>query len=763
MINYLEFTDRAKKDLAKQWINVLVFISIALNISAQGKSLSLDDLLSGGKTYAQFTPQTEYRIQWMGDELVFIDKTTMYLVNPRKPAEKKILLTNEELNRLFNKENLSLNQISFVSFSVNNSVFNEKKNTEKNRILSMITLPDENRNVFFDLKSRKIIFETPENKEWKNTDFCPCNLQTAFTKNNNLYIADTDGKIITVAEDPNKYIVYGQAVHRNEFGIRKGTFWSPQGNYLAFYRMDETMVGDYPLVDISAREAQLMNIKYPMAGMISHEVTVGVYHTQSKTTVYLKTGEPKDRYFTNISWSPDEKTIYIAELNRKQNQVKWNAYDSKTGEKAGTLLEESNDKYVEPQYPLFFLKNTPNRFILQSRKNGYNHLYLYDTTGTLIRPLTSGNYEVTDVLGLDEDEKQIFIVTNELNPIEFQAYKVNLQTGEKSQLTFEAGVHNPVLSRSGKYLLDRYSNLHMPLNIDLIATLNQSQPVRLQTAPNPFAGFSMPEISLGTLKAADGTTDLYYRLVKPVFFDPSKKYPVVIYVYGGPHSQGVRNNWLGSTRGWDIYMAQKGYILFSLDNRGTSNRGFAFESVTHRQLGIIETEDQMKGVEFLRSLPYIDSERIGVHGWSYGGFMTANLMLRHPDTFKAGVAGGPVIDWKYYEIMYGERYMDSPQDNQEGYEKTNMNRLAGKLQGRFLIIHGDQDPTVVWQHSLSFLKACIKERTYPDYFIYPGQEHNMTGADRIHLHEKITRYFEDFLKPACKNYIQELEHGAGSI
>jgi len=727
----------------KHWISFFVFASIAINVSAQGKSLTLDDLLPGGKTYSQFIPQTEYRIQWMGDELVFADKTTLYLVDPQKPSEKKALLTKEELNRLFHQENLNLNQISFISFPAK---LNEKGKTTGDFIFAMIALTGENRNAFFDLKTHTIAFELPANKKWENTDFCPRSRQTAFTKDNNLYISDTDGQTVAVAEDSNKHIIYGQAVHRNEFGITKGTFWSPQGNYLAFYRMDETKVGDYPLVDISAREAQLMNIKYPMAGMTSHEVTVGIYNLQTRTTVYLKTGEPKDHYLTNISWSPDEKTLYIAELNREQNRMQWNAYDITTGEKNRTLLEESNDKYVEPLHPLLFLKNTPNRFILQSAKSGYNHLYLYDTAGKLIRPLTQGDYEVTAVLGLDEDENNVFIVTNEQNPIEYQAYKVNIQTGRKTQLTFEAGVHNPVLSHSGKYLLDRYSNLDMPLDVDLIATGKQSQPFLLQTAPNPFSGYTFPEISIGTLKAADGTTDLYYRLVKPIGFDPAKKYPVVVYVYGGPHSQMIRNSWLGSARGWDIYMAQKGYIIFSLDNRGTSNRGFAFESVTHRQLGIVETEDQMKGVEFLRSLPYVDSERIGVHGWSYGGFMTVNMMLRHPETFKVGVAGGPVIDWRYYEIMYGERYMDSPQENPAGYEKTSMNRLAGNLKGRLLVIHGDQDHTVVWQNSLSFLKACIKAGTYPDYFVYPGQDHNMVGTDRIHLHEKITRYFEDFLK-----------------
>ncbi|MDR3219866.1 MAG: S9 family peptidase [Dysgonamonadaceae bacterium] len=716
--------------MMKRFIYIFAFIGMAIQVSAQEKTFTLEDLIPGGKSYTSFNPKTTYRVQWYGDDLIFLEKEEIFLVNPKKPDEKKSLLTKAELNALLAQTNLEISQLSFTTIN--------------DAALAVLRIPKENKQVFLDLKHKTLAFETTFRQEWENADFCPKNRETAYTKKNNLYI-DREGQTITVAEDTDDAIVYGQSVHRNEFGITKGTFWSPEGNYLAFYRMDESMVGNYPLVDISAREAQLKNNKYPMAGMTSHEVTLGIYKLSSKTTVYLKTGEPRDHYLTNISWDPNEKFVYIAELNRGQNQLQLNKYDVETGEKTLTLFEEHNDKYVEPQHPLQFLKNSPDRFIWQSQRSGYNHLYLYDTSGKLILQLTNGNYDVTNSIGLDIAEKNVFILTNELNPIEFQAYKVALKTGNKTQLTFEAGVHQPSINVSGKYMIDRYSNLNTPLNIDLIST-EKPKPVRLQTAQNPYLGYAMPTISLGAIKAADGETELFYHLVKPVNFDSSKKYPVVIYVYGGPHSQGIRNSWLGAVRGWDIYMAQKGYVVFSLDNRGTSNRGADFENITYRQLGIVETADQMEGVKYLQSLPYVDADRIGVHGWSYGGFMTANLMLRHPETFKTGVAGGPVMDWKYYEIMYGERYMDTPEENSEGYAQTNMNNLAGNLKGHFLLIHGDEDPTVVWQNSLSFLKACIKARTYPDYFVYPGHGHNMSGPDRVHLHEKITRYFEDYLK-----------------
>ena len=710
---------------------LFILIFIAMNAVSQKKILTLEDLLPGGKTYNQFTPKADYKIQWYGDLLTFSNEEEILLVNPKSPDKKELLITLKEVNNLLKTESIRLEKITFVSI--------------EGRTLASIILLQENRKVYLDLKEKKIAFEIPYLTGWENTDLSPDNRSIAYTSNNNLYLARGDNSPVLIAGDTNEYIVYGQAVHRNEFGIKKGTFWSPQGNYLAFYRMDETMVGDYPLVDISTREAKLKNIKYPMAGMKSHEVSLGIYDLQSGKIIYMDTGEPEDHYLTNISWDPSEKFIYIAELNREQNHLHLNKYDISTGKKVLILFEEKNDKYVEPEHPLYFLNKTPNQFIWQSKRDGYNHLYLYDKDEKEIKQLTSGNHDVTEFLGFDAEEKNIFYITNELNPIEFQVYKQNLNTGKKIQLTFEPGVHEPKLSASGNYILDQYSNLTIPLNIDLISTDNPKI-TSLEKVSYPYSGYTLPEISLGSLRAADGKTDLYYRLIKPIDFDPSKKYPTVIYVYGGPHSQGVKNNWMGSTRGWEIYMAQKGYVIFTLDNRGTTNRGLEFENVIHRNLGVNETADQMKGVELLQSLPYVDSNRIGVHGWSYGGFMTINMILRYPEVFKVAVAGGPVIDWKYYEIMYGERYMDSPNDNREGYKASNLNNLAGNLKGRLLVIHGDEDPTVVWQNSLSFLRACIKARTYPDYFVYPGHGHNMMGPDRIHLHEKITMYFEDYLK-----------------
>lgn len=524
------------------------------------------------------------------------------------------------------------------------------------------------------------------------------------------------------------------------------------------------MVTQYPLVDITARVGEVNNVRYPMAGMTSHQVKVGVYNPSTGKTIYLNAGDPTDRYFTNISWSPDEKSIYLIELNRDQNHAVLCQYDATTGKLLGKLLEETHPKYVEPQHPIVFLPWDSNKFIYQSQRDGYNHLYLCDLTSSLkgewksdaaggkhieyipTKQLTEGKWLVGDILGFNAKRKEV--IFQGVDGTGSNNFAVNVNTGKRSlPFSFRStteGEHNGMLSASGSYLIDRYSTPTLPRRIDIVDT-KSLKTVNLLTAKDPYEGYEMPTIETGTIKADDGTTDLYYRLTKPTDFDPNKKYPVIVYVYGGPHAQLVTGGWLNGSRGWDIYMANKGYIMFTLDNRGSANRGLEFENATFRRLGIEEGKDQVKGIEFLKSLPYIDGNRIGVHGWSFGGHMTTALLLRYPEIFKVGVAGGPVIDWGYYEVMYGERYMDTPESNPEGYKECNLKNLAGQLKGHLLIIHDDHDDTCVPQHTLSFMKACVDARTYPDLFIYPCHKHNVSGRDRVHLHEKITRYFEQNL------------------
>ena len=731
MLKQPNFTTMKTKYL---WSTVLALLLVIPAMAQQTKQYSLEDLMWGGTNYWQLQPKSLQTNFW-GDRLLEIDVEEVKTLMDEKGKKVKTpqtLFSLDEVNAAVDTAKwgkcYSLLYASFPDGKATQCILS----TPKCRFI-------------YDWTTKQVAWTMPDNRDSQASAFNTKSRQLAYVKDWNLFVTRADGKTLQVSTDGSRELQYGMSVHRDEFGISQGLFWSPKGNLLAFYRMDQTMVTDYPLVDIDHRVAQLAPEKYPMAGMTSHKVTVGIYNPATERTVYLQAGDPTDRYFTNIAWSPDESTVYMIELPRTQDKAELVAYDAATGQRKGVLYTETNARYVEPMHPISFLPWDDTKFIYQTRRDGYNHLYLFDTTGRELKQLTKGPFEVLDVLGYNQRTKSIIIRSNEASPIRYNHYSVNVQTGRRTLLDNGRGVHYARLSESGAFLVDRWSAPDAFRRIDLVATAKPAQ-TELHRADSPYQGNGVPPVESGTIKAADGKTDLYYRLVKPAGFDPAKKYPAVVYVYGGPHAHNVDESWNYLSRPWETYMAQRGYVVFVVDNRGSENRGFEFESVTHRHLGDNEMADQMEGVKFLRSLPYVDADRLGVHGWSFGGFMTTNLMCSYPDVFKVGVAGGPVIDWKYYEVMYGERYMDTPQENPEGYASSSLLPKAKNLKGRLQIIVGYNDPTCVLQHSLSFLRACEDAGTQPDYFVYPGDGHNMMGHDMVHLHERITRYFDDYLK-----------------
>lgn len=721
-------------------------------MQAQEKQFTLEDLNFGGENAYKFYPENRYTT-WWGDRLIRQELDYVAEVDKTNGKEKR-LVTLAEINK-----NAKLNDSTIVRHLYNATFPYPEK--------PIICVQNSKERFLYDFRQKKVVWRSGILKADANLDvygdpqqtslWNSSSRATAFVAGDQLYVLDSNQKLKKLTSDGSRDIVYGQSVHRNEFGIDGGLFWSPKGNRLAFYRMDQSMVTDYPLVDIpeidwtpgkgESRIAKAAPDKYPMAGETSHKVTVGVYDLKTGKTIYLHAGDPTDRYFTNIAWSPDEQTIYMFELNRDQNDCRLVSYNALTGDKIAEIYRETDKKYVEPLHPISFLPWNDDEFVMQSQKDGYNHLYLFNKDGKQIKQITSGKWVVMDVLGYNAKQHSIIYESNELNPLQKDVWIVDVNTGKRALMDDSGkGWHNGTLSASGRYILDNYSEPTVPRKIAIIDTENEHRTPYL-TAADPWKGYNQPEFSTGTIKAADGVTDLYYRMVKPVGFNPTKKYPTVIYVYGGPHAHNVDARWHWASRSWETYMAQKGYLIFVLDNRGSENRGKDFEQVTFRHLGQEEMKDQMKGVDFLRTLPYVDMNRLGVHGWSFGGFMTISLMTNYPDVFKVGVAGGPVIDWKWYEVMYGERYMDTPQTNPEGYAQTSLLAKAKDLRGKLQIIIGTNDGTVVPQHALSFLKACIAAGTQPDFFVYPGEPHNMRGHQSVHLHERITQYFEDYLKP----------------
>ncbi|MFP3835422.1 DPP IV N-terminal domain-containing protein [Chryseobacterium sp. SIMBA_028] len=565
----------------------------------------------------------------------------------------------------------------------------------------------------------------------------------AFTAKNNLFV-NKNGKTIAVTNETNENIISGQAVHRNEFGIDTGIFPAPNSESVAFYKMDQTMVADYPIIDWSVTPAVNHNMKYPMAGQASHQVALGVFNIKTQETTFLKIEGEKDQYLTAITWSPDSKYIFVGVLNRGQNNMKMNQYDATTGILVKTLFEETDSKYVEPQHPLTFFPNSNTDFIWQSQRTGYNHLFHYNIDKGLVAQITKGDWLVTDILGFNDKKKEIYFTSTKETPLERHLYKINWTNFKMQRLDNSEGMHAGTLSSDGNYLYDTYSNANAPRVGNIINTANLKS-TNILTSENPLKNYQRPEIKNVELKADDGTP-LYGKVILPTNFDPNKKYPTIVYLYNGPHLQLITNSFPASGNLWYEYMAQNGYVIFTMDGRGSSNRGMKFEQAVFRNLGTTEMNDQMKGVDYLKSLPYVDAERMGIHGWSFGGFMTTSFMLCKPDVFKVGVAGGPVIDWSMYEIMYGERYMDTPQENPQGYAAANLLDKVQNLKGKLLMIHGAQDDVVVWQHSIKFIKSAVDNGVQLDYFAYPGHPHNVIGKDRVHLMQKITDYFNLYLK-----------------
>lgn len=713
----------------------VIFSFFSLQVYAQKKNFTMQEAVLG--LSSSLAVKNLKQLQWMGtsefySQVIFNDTEKVIMAYSPQTFETETIISLEKMNQQLTSKGISIlknfpsikwiNNVSFYIFHDQKFIRFNTMAKDSTQIEQVATLVD----------------------DAENEEMSPTFKRVAYVSKDNIYLTSESGDALQLTKDGSKEIVYGKAVHRDEFGINKGLFWSPSGNLIAFYRMDQSMVEDYPVVDWSKTPAKTELIKYPMSGRKSHEVTLGITNVKSGEVVYVQTGEPRDQYLTTVTWSPDDKYVYISILNRDQNHLKLNKYDATNGTLVKTLFEEKNEKYVEPQHPLYFLESNPQQFVWWSQRDGYMHLYLYNEDGTLIRQLTKGNWIVNELLGVNKKNQELIYTSSEVSPLEKNVYAVNLNTGAKRKVVKTNASHTVQLSAHGNFLIDVYSTMTVPRNIEIV-DVNTTLEKRLLTAANPLQEYNTASVEVLRIYGSDSTL-LYAKIMKPVDFDSTKKYPVIVYLYNGPHLQLNRNSYPASGNLWYDYMTQHGYIVFVLDGRGSSNRGFAFESAIHRQLGTLEMEDQMAGINYLKSLPYVDGSRMGIHGWSYGGFMTTSFMLRKPDVFKAGVAGGPVLDWSMYEVMYTERYMDSPEQNKEGYALNLLLDKTKNLKGKLLMIHGTDDDVVVWQHSLKFIKKAVEEGVQMDYFVYPGHPHNVRGKDRVHLMQKITDYFDAHLK-----------------
>lgn len=572
--------------------------------------------------------------------------------------------------------------------------------------------------------------------------FAPGDAFVSYVKDHDVCVLGPDGDPTRVTRGGSDDVTFGVSVSRNEIGIRDGMWWCPNGRRLAFYKEDRRQIPRYPYADFRPTPARGVYGRYPMAGGKDSIVFVGVHDTQGGETVWLDTDPTVDEYLTNVTWSPDGETLWVVHVNRDQNVARLVPYDAKTGARGKALLTERDEQWVEPEIPPRFLPDGSGRFLWFSRRDGYRQPYVCAPDGSVGPRLMTGDYDVLSFVGFTPDGTAFDVVTTGPDPRQRHVYRIAVDGGE-TPLTTGRGRHRATVSPDGRHVLDAHSHLELPLAID-VTTIDGKRVRRVHQADNPLAKFRTGTQRFFEIESADGHT-LYGHAIFPPDAKRGDNHPVIHYVYGGPHAQLVTDTWMGGGGRWILwmhYMASRGYVVVRVDNRGTPNRGIEFEQAIHRRLGQLEVEDQVAALEWLHGLGVTDRTRVGVHGWSYGGYMTLMLATKAGAHYRAAVSGAPVTDWKYYEVGYGERYMDTPKSNPEGYAKARPAAHIEGLKARLLVVHGTADDVVMFQNTIDFVDRCIDEGVEVETMIYPGQRHGLGGKSFAHFLRKMTRFFD---------------------
>ncbi len=579
--------------------------------------------------------------------------------------------------------------------------------------------------------------------------FSPDGSKVAFVRDNNLFYLDQDmGEEHQVTTDGKyNHIINGTTdwVYEEEFSITRGFAWSPDSKKLAFYRFDESRVRQFNMTLFEGKlYPENYTFKYPKAGEKNSIVQIYVFDLASGKKVQMDIGRETDQYIPRIKWTKDPGILAIIRENRLQNHIEILLADAATG-RSSVVYSEKNKYYIEEiddNYPVFL--DNGKEFVLYSGKDGYKHFYLYDLNGNLIRQLTQGAWDVDQFLGIDNKKRLLYYTSSEESPLRRSLYVVSLDGKMKKKLSQQAGTNRAVFSKGFRYYINYYSSVTMPVVVTLhdatgklIRTLEDNHALK-----EKVAAYGVGPKEFFTFTTSDGVK-LNGWMLKPLGFDPAKKYPVFFNIYGGPGSQSVRDNW---SYGWNEMLAQRGYIVVSVDNRGTGARGEAFQKITYGQLGEYETHDQIEAAKYLGSLPYVDSSRIGVFGWSYGGFMAASCLFKGHGVFKMGISVAPVTSWRYYDTIYTERYMGLPQDNAKGYDDNSPINFCDELEGKYLLIHGTADDNVHFQNSVELMEALIQAGKQFEVQIYPDKNHGIYGGNtRYHLYTRMTEFIEENL------------------
>lgn len=704
-----------------------------VSISAQNKNISLEDIWAKGT----FRSKGIYEIRSMNDGLhycVLEADTAIGMYEYKSGNRIKSFFSKSSLN---NDDRKKLTGIEDYQFS------NDEKNilftVNSESIYRHSSISD-----FYIWNSEKSdLHILNQNKKQRLAEFSPDGKMVAFVQDNNLYIKNLINNDLKQITNDGLYnsIIYGTTdwVYEEEFGITKGFYWSKDGKYLSYYRFDESKVKEFSMTTWGDLYPQEYKYKYPKAGEDNSVVTVFTYNTLTNKSIQMQTGDNPDQYIPRLKWSEIQGKLAILRMNRLQNKLEILLADAETG-KSQTIFQEENKYYISISEDLIFLQDKTH-FLLTSERDGYNHIYLFDLNGKMVKQLTKGKWDVDEIKGIDEKNKRIFYRSSERGPENRDLAYVDFK-GKMTRISTQSGTHDANFSKSFLYYISTYSDANTPIqyaiyqwNGKLIKILEDNK--KLQEKAKEY-GFVKKEFSKFT--SAEGI-ELHYWIMKPANFDSTKKYPVLMYVYGGPGAQTVNNSWERADFSWYQMLTQKGYIVVSVENRGTGARGEAFKKATYMQLGKLETEDQISGADFLGNLSYVDKDRIGIFGWSYGGYMSALCMTKGNAFFKAGIAVAPVTNWRYYDNIYTERYMRKPQDNASGYDDNSPINHVNKLKGKFLLVHGSGDDNVHVQNSMDLITALVNANKQFDLMIYPNKNHGIYGGNtRLHLYKKMTDF-----------------------
>ncbi len=611
------------------------------------------------------------------------------------------------------------------------------------------------KSVFYIWDSKAKTLERLSEGKQRLAEFSPDGNYVAFVRDNNLFVKNMATEEETAITNDGKFnhIINGTCdwVYEEEFGFTKGFYWSPDSKKIAFYKFDESKVKDYTLIYYGDLYPELYTYKYPKAGEDNSVVNIFVYQLDEQKTVKMDVGEETDQYLPRIKWTPDANILAIERLNRLQNHLDILLADAYTGQ-SRIMYSEDNEYYIEITDNLTFV-NDNDKFLITSEKDGYNHIYLYTIEGKLVKQLTTGAWDVTEVYGYDNKHKRVYYQSAEETPLNRDIYYVDLK-GKQVKLSERKGTNNADFSNNFKYYVNTFTNIQTPPYITVndvkgeeLRVLEDNQELLNLMQEYNFGKFSFFTISSPVFILPDSTqVDLNAWKILPPDFDPEKKYPVLLTIYGGPGSQTVTNSWGYFNYFWYQMMAQKGFIIVSVDNRGTGARGELFKKMTYLELGKYETIDYIETAKYLGSLDYVDKDRVGIFGWSYGGFMASNVITQGADYFSTAVAVAPVTNWRYYDNIYTERFMRTPQENASGYDDNSPIHHVEKLKGNYFLIHGSTDDNVHFQNSMDMITALQKADKKFKFMVYPNKNHSIYGGNtRYYLFNSITDFLYEYM------------------